>query len=300
LIENPAREALRALADAGVELPALSSKWEYAARWIGRCFVQLAVLADGIVEISSQLAVEEGAVSIAWTIAGNVSTCVYPASLGPRPLVEVFAQLIGDLNRLLHAAGVEYRYVVMTGEPYFYSHRLLLLDPSWLAAIARCRELEPECLDDGTRAALVHTLGGYPSSAPTTTPPRLPRIDDIVSRDKIQDNDFKCSARPSDFPDLIQEIARHARIAVEVGDHLVDEGEVVAVPVTYRGVTAIVRVDNAKYVNPASILTYLNGLLATRTPRNQLYYFRAGGYSGGIVRATDDEAAKLRRLGYIE
>lgn len=299
LIEHPARDVLRALAGAGVELPALSSTWEHAMSWVGHCFGQLAILADGIVDLAVAVAKDEE-VSIAWTIAGRTTTLAYPASLGSRPLVEVFPQMIGDLNRLLHEAGVAHRYVVMTGAPYFYAHRLLLLDPSWLAIVARYRQVRPECLDEATRASLVHPLGAYPSTAPASTPPRLPGIADLVARDRILGSDFKCSARPSDFPDLIEEIARFARIAVEIGADLVDEGEVVAVPVTHRGVTSIVRVDNAKYVNPTSILTYLNGLLATRTPRHQLYLYRAGGYAGGIVRATDDEAARLRRLGYIQ
>jgi hypothetical protein len=47
------------------------------------------------------------------------------------------------------------------------------------------------------------------------------------------------------------------------------------------------------------ILDYLNALLDGRKPRRQIYRFRGGGWSGGVVRATDEEAAQLRALGYI-
>ncbi len=301
LIERPAREALRALANAGFELPSLYGEWKsWGGYRIRESLRRIGLLAKGLAELDCAIEVsDDDATTIAWTIGETRTTARYGAELAPRPAASVLAMIAGDLNRALAAAGIEHRCLVMTGEPYFHGYRLVLLDREWLAQVARGEEVLPGCLDDALLAAIDHVIGMYPVAEPAAAPPRLPRMEEIVARADIRDDDFKCSARPSDFFDLIEGLAQFARIAIEVAPRATQEGRLVAIEVTYRGATSTIRIEDRKYVDVRPILDYLNALLDTRKPRRQLHVFSGGGWSGGVVRATDEQAAQLQALGYI-
>jgi len=307
LIERPAREELRELANAGFELPSLYGEWKsWGGYRIRESLRRIGLLARGIAEIECAIEVDgevdgdgDDATTITWTIDGKATAVRYGAELADRPATLMLATIAGDLNRALAAAGIAHRCLVITGEPHFYGYRMVLLDRGWLDRVARCAEVLPGCLDEALLAAIDHVIGMHPLAEPAGEPPRLPLMEEIVDRADILDHDFKCSARPSDFFDLIEELARFARIAVEVEQRGRFEGELVAIDVTYRGATSTIRLENQKYANVSPILDYLNALLDARKPRRQIYVFRGGGWSGGVVRATDEEAAQLRALGYI-
>jgi hypothetical protein len=298
LIEHPAREVLRVLATAGFELPAMSGEWRY---WYARDSIgKLVTLARGHVDLACTVAVtDDDTLVLRWVVADIETTHHYGPEHGDEPAVTVLGTIIGDLNRLLARTTCPLRCVVMRGEPQFYGHRMFLLDPAWLQRVARLRELAPNCIDTELLGTLPELAAVAPPDVPASSPPRVLELEEILDRADIREDDFKCSARPSDFDDLIQEIARFARIAVEVSPHFVHDGDDWIATVTYRGHESAVRIEDSKYVNPRPILEYLNGLLATRTPLRQLYHYRAGGYAGGLVRATDEQARQLRELGYI-
>ena len=285
LIEHPARDALRTLADCGFELSWLADGASCRAYHLHEITTRIALLARGVIELSATVRGEP--LAIAWQIGGVVHDRVYGGPDVP------IARVLADLNALLGASS--YRAVAITGEPFFYGRRLVLLDPTWLAALARTRCILPGCveLDD-----LPIVLGAFPPIELPGTPPRLPRLDQLVRPENIREDDFKCSARPSDLGELIEELGRFARVAVEVGACTHAPGGY-GFAVTYRGAAATVELDDEKYANVEPILAYLNGVLAARTPRHQLYLFRDGTWGGGVVRATDDEAAQLRLAGYI-
>jgi hypothetical protein len=119
-----------------------------------------------------------------------------------------------------------------------------------------------------------------------------------VRGENILEHDFKCSARPSDLGELIDELARFARLAVEVGA-CTTAGDGFAFAVTCRGEHATITLANEKYADVGPILSFVNARIGERTPRHQLYTFRSGTWGGGVVRATDDEAVALRGAGYI-
>ncbi len=291
LVEHSARDELRVLADSGFEL---SSLYEQECRLyhLRELSTRLALLAASVIELSATVGGDDHGLRVTWRIAGASHELKYPGD--HVALVRVLA----DLNGLLAAAGCALRCVAIVGEPFFYGCRIALLDRLWLAALSRTRCVVPGCLDAGELAALDVVLGTYPPAELATTPLRLPRIDELVQRENILDHDFKCSARPSDLAELIAELGRFARVAVEVGacTHVADG---YAFAVTYRNMPATIELADDKYADVSPILEYLNALLATRTPHHQLYSFRSGTWGGGLVRATDEEAAKLRLAGYI-
>jgi hypothetical protein len=301
LIERPAREALRELANAGFELPSLYGEWKnWGGYRIRESLRRIGLLARGIAAIDCAIDVDgDDATTLTWTIDGKATAVRYGAELADHPATLMLARIAGDLNRALAAAGIAHRCLVITGEPHFYGYRMVLLDREWLERVARCAEVLPGCLDEGLLAAIEHVIGMHPLAEPAGEPPRLPLMEEIVDRADILDHDFKCSARPSDFFSLIEELAQFARIAVEVAPHARSDGKLVAIDVTYRGQASTIRIEDQKYVNASPILEYLNALLDARKPRRQIYAFRGGGWSGGVVRATDEEAAQLRALGYI-
>jgi hypothetical protein len=291
LVEHPARTELRVLADSGFELSSLHD--QRCRRYhLHELATRLALLAASVVELSATVGGDEHGLSVTWRIAGAIRELRYPGD--DVPLVRVLA----DLNGLLAAAGCAHRCVAIVGEPFFYGCRIALLDRLWLAALARTRCMLPGCVDAAELAALDVVLGVYPPAELATTPLRLPRLDELVARESVLDHDFKCSARPSDLGELIGELGRFARVALDVGacTHVAD-GYTFAV--TYRNMPATIELADEKYVDVSPILAYLNELLAIRAPRHQLYYFRSGTWGSGIVRATDEEAAKLRLAGYI-
>jgi hypothetical protein len=291
LVEHDGREALSALAECGFELPwSRDGKLSlFEARDLA---TQLALLAAGTLELSGMVAGTGSETTVTWTVAGVRHAQRYAG----RDLA--CAQLLADLNGVLARAGAAYRCVAISGEPFFYNKRLVLLDRAWLAILPRAR-IVPGCITDAELDVLDVALGTHPPPAlPEPAPPRLPRIDELVQRENIRDDDFKCSARPSDLGELIRELGEFARVAVEVGA-CTGAGDRWVFEVTYRGQRATIELADEKYADVSPILDYLNRMTAERTPRRRLYYFRAGTWGGGVVRATDDEAAKLRLAGYI-
>ena len=61
----------------------------------------------------------------------------------------------------------------------------------------------------------------------------------------------------------------------------------------------MIRLDNEKYARVGPILDYLNPILAARGDPRALYLFSAGGFEGGVVSATTEEARRLREAGYL-
>src|SRR5438477_280914 len=74
-----------------------------------------------------------------------------------------------------------------------------------------------------TRTELGRGLGTLPAAAPASTPVRLPRINEVLRNEHIHSSDFKCSARPSDLASVIEEVARFARVAVEVSPQATEQ-----------------------------------------------------------------------------
>lgn len=299
LIEDPARDVVSALANSGFELSAMYGSWRSAGYEVRKLAAKLRVLAGDRFELSGEVDDDgEGSIAVRWRIAGTDRVTRIGREHAEARATAVMPLVIADLNRGLGEAGLAWRAVIATGVPHFYGQRAFLLEPAWVAALARSRALVAGCLDDATRAGLVTELGAYPPRELTGDVPRIPEMEELVKRDSIQGNDFKCSARPSDMVDLIEGIARFARVAVEVGE-VRDVGGLFEFDVTYRNERSVIVLENEKYVSVAPVLEFLNPLLAARSPRVQLYYFRSGAWDGGLVRATDDEAAQLRAAGYI-
>jgi hypothetical protein len=277
LVEHPAQDALRVLADAGFELSWLSRDRTCHAFHQRELATRLGMLA---------------------TSAG-IALPARDARYADVPL----ASVIAELNAAFAAAGIEHRVAAVVGEPFFYNTRLVLLDRAWCAylpLLARTDNLEPGCIAEPELAAFARelVLGEYPTKELPPAPPRLPALEEIIRSENILEHDFKCSARPSDLGELIDELARFARLAVEVGASTA-AGDDFTFAVTCRGEHATITLANEKYANVGPILDYVNARIGARTPRHQLHTFRSGTWGGGVVRATDDEAEQLRAAGYI-
>lgn len=126
-----------------------------------------------------------------------------------------------------------------------------------------------------------------------------PRLAEIVRPENFLNHDFKCATRPHDYVDLIDEIARFARVTVAVSPDVGVVGHDFVLAVSHRGRAVTIRMRNQKYADVAPILVYLNARMARRSPRRRLYVARDDGYVGGIVRATAREAQQLRRAGML-
>ncbi|HEY1549045.1 MAG TPA: hypothetical protein VGG28_14575 [Kofleriaceae bacterium] len=273
LVEHPAQDVLRALADAGFELS-----------WLGRDRTCHAFHQRELATRFGMLATSAG-----------IALPAREARYVDAPLASIIAELNAGLT------GSAHRVVAVVGEPFFYNTRLVLLDRAWCAylpLLARTGNLEPGCITDADLAAIDIVLGEYPAAELPPAPPRLPALEELVRSENILGHDFKCSARPSDLGELIEELARFARLAVEVG-RCTPTGDDFAFAVTCRGELATITLGNEKYANVGPILDYVNARIGARTPRHQLYLFRSGTWGGGVVRATDDEAAALRAAGYV-
>ena len=275
LVEHPAQDVLRVLADAGFELS-----------WLGRDRTCHAYHQH---ELATRLAMLAASAGIALPARAS--------RYEDAPL----ARVVADINAAISAT--EHRVAAVVGEPFFYGMRLVLLDRAWCAylpLLARTGNLEPGCVAEAELAgfAQVSVVAAYPAVELPPAPPRLPALDELVRSENILEHDFKCSSRPSDLGELIDELARFARLAVEVGA-CSSAGDDFAFAVTCRGEHATVTLANEKYADVGPILDYVNARIGARTPRHQLYAFRSGTWGGGIVRATDDEAVKLRAAGYI-
>jgi hypothetical protein len=272
LVEHPAQDVLRVLADAGFELS-----------WLGR---------DRTCHAYHQreLATRLGMLAAAAGIALPPRTSRYEDA----PL----ARVVAELNAAFAAADIAHRVAAIVGEPFFYGTRLVLLDRAWCAYLPLLADnLEPGCIA-AAELAIDRVLGSYPPVELPPAPPRLPTLDELVRGENILEHDFKCSARPSDLGELIDELARFARLAVEVGA-CTTAGDGFAFAVTCRGEHATITLANEKYADVGPILSFVNARIGERTPRHQLYTFRSGTWGGGVVRATDDEAVALRGAGYI-
>jgi len=130
----------------------------------------------------------------------------------------------------------------------------------------------------------------------------LPLPEEIVGERHVQDSDYKCPARESDLPSVFDQIAAFARVPATCAPlaRLDAESDRHELAVSWRGAGSIIRMSTDKYADVQPILDYLNAILASGgAGARRLYRFRSGGYSGGVLLATDEQASELRALAYV-
>jgi hypothetical protein len=313
LVEGaPLAPALKDLGDAGFALSYLGGWW---MSWLGgerdaigqlaRCLKRTCLLAKDVIDLSITMRRDDlGGVLLRFEHAGSSVEHAYPHGLNEKNLVDVLPRVYRDLNVFLAARGVSHRFVIMTGKPLWYDHRLLLVSPRWLAAIASAPGLLAESLPaEATETPPLPSPSRYPAEAIDEALPRIARVEEIVAKGRVLDSDFKSSARSEDFPDVVKEIAALAGVALEVDEVAVPDplAHHYDVFVASNGARAVIRLGNDKYPDVRPIVSYLNGLLAARARDDgrRLYVFTAGGFSGGVVLANDAEATALREAAYL-
>jgi hypothetical protein len=303
LIEpEPSVAALESLGDAGFQLPYLGGFWQ--GWWqLDRCLTRTCLLARPRIALAFTTAREEdGGVVIRYRARDANATAAYryPPGTGKEEVVDVLPRVYRDLNAFVGAQGIAHRFVIMKAEPHWYSPRVLLLGPAAIAAIRNAPGAYLDCLPPDAAGPLPAPTS-HPARALADALDRIPRVAEIVGKGHVLDSDFKCSARETDYPSLVEQIARFARIRVSVDRLAVaDENRWhYDVGVSHDGVAAAIRLGHEKYARVGPIVDYLNPLLAARGDARALYRFTAGAFEGGVVLATREEADRLREAAYL-
>ena len=311
------RELLRRLGEAGFELPFMYGdsvsfvRGETAAETnLHRTLTWLCLLARPLFPASFEIhgaplgQAATGPVEIALEVAGRAARVTWPPrGADPKDVLDAAVHLLRAVNAQLAATGTSARFLIVTGEPLFRGHRIVLLDGEWVGQVAALKETVRGCLEPGREAVapLPHPRR-YPPMAIEADFPHLRRVDELVPAARILDSDFKSSARPSDYLAVFEEIAEFAGLAVSVGparatderDHHFD------IAVRAGGAApATVRMANKKYPDVRPMVRFLNDLLAAREDTRRLHRFRAGGFSTGVALVDDVEAASLRQAAYL-
>jgi hypothetical protein len=175
-----------------------------------------------------------------------------------------------------------------------------LLDPAAISAIRNAPGTYLESLPPDTPGPLPAPTR-HPERAVVETPDRIPRVAEIVGERQVLESDFKCASRESDYPSLVEEIARFAKVRVEVEPLAVADENVYHydVRVSHDGAGATIRLDNQKYAQVGPIVDYLNSVLAARRDERALYRFTAGSFESGVLLATPAQADRLREAAYL-
>jgi len=287
------------LGDAGFELPYLGGYWHNWGQ-LDRCLARTCLLARGRIEIAFTTAREgDGAILVRYQAGSATAAYRYATVTGKEEVVEVLPRVYRDLNTFLAAQGITHRLVMLTAEPRWYTPRVLLLDPEAVAAIRNAPGAYLDCLP--VEASPLPAPTAHPESRLAEAPARVQTVAEIVGEGHVLDSDFKCSSRETDYPELVEEIARFAKVSVRVEPLAVADDSVsyYDVRVSHEGAGAVIRLENEKYAQVGPIVDYLNPILAARGDPRALYRFDGGGFEGGVVSATSEEAARLREAGYL-
>jgi hypothetical protein len=288
------------LGDAGFELPYLGGYWHNWGQ-LDRCLARTCLLARGRIEISFTTAREgDGTIVVRYQAGSETAAFRYATITGKEEVVDVLPRVYRDLNNFLAALGIADRLVMLTAEPRWYTPRVLLLDPEAVAAIRNAPGAYLDCLP-AVAASPLPAPTAHPESRLAEAPARVQTVAEIVGERHVLDSDFKCSSRETDYPELVEEIARFAKVSVRVEPLAVADESVsyYDVRVSHDGAGAVIRLENEKYAQVGPILDYLNPILAARGDPRALYRFDGGGFEGGVVSATTEEAARLREAGYL-
>lgn len=293
------RAVLEKLGRSGFQLEAMTGWWSTFARWgLGRCLLQFRELCRDEAALTWSIEPrDDGGITLSVPCHGAEEIADYGPELAEKPAAEVFIDVVAQLNRALAAGEVEHRALVMTGEPLWYGRRLVLVPTEWAAQVSRYRE----CLSGAIEAdAPLPWPIAYPPRAIDAEFPRIPDLDELVPAARICDHDFKCSARPHDFYDLVVEIGELAGLEIhcEGSSSGPGPGEI-TLHARWRGRDLPIAVVESKYLGVGPILECFNKLLAERDDPYRLHLYRAGNYEGGLVRVTEAELAECRRYGYV-
>ncbi|HEY7371149.1 MAG TPA: hypothetical protein VIF57_03150 [Polyangia bacterium] len=301
LIEpEPAAPSIKSLGDGGIQLPYLGGFWR--GWWqLDRCLTRTCLLAHGHIALSFATAWDgDGGAEIRYRAGDATAAYRYPARTGKEEVVDVLPRVYRDLNAFVGAQGVAHRFVMMKAEPHWYTPRLLLLDPAAIAAIRNAPGTYLDCLPPEVPGPLLAPTR-HPERAVVPSLDRVPTVAEIVGERQVLESDFKCASRESDYPSLVEELARFANVPVEV-ERLAVANENVDhydVRVSHDGVGATIRLDNQKYAQVGPIVDYLNSILAARRDERALYRFTAGSFESGVLLATPAQADQLRAAAYL-
>lgn len=297
----PARDILTVLGGAGFRLPYMSGHWSAMARFrLERCLAQVRELGRGRIELEVELTRDDiGGLTIAARCGDSVEVADYPAGLATDDVLATFAKVIGQLNRALESGRCDHRLLIVAGAPLWYEHRLFLLPTPWANQIAFFRETVNGCLTP-RREPMAWPIR-YPELPIDVDFPRLPEVREIVPEARVLDSDFKCSARPSDFFDVLREIAGFARLELDV-DEEARQGpgpDECTLTVTCRDRGATIIVESRKYLNVAPIVEAFNRFIEESDSELRLYQYDGGHFDGGVLLANAAEVTELRRCGYV-
>jgi hypothetical protein len=287
--------AIEKLDRAGIEL----GRFERGAWDLERLLRRMLLLGAGLEPIEAEI--ERGRRgAIVLRLRGHEQLVVRTSRL-PReePLHESLRRVLPRLNRLLARAGSDWRWLHHEGR---YLHRVVLAPRPWAALFAELFERAAASLEAGFGydGAAVLPLA-HPLPDPALELPRLYTPADLLPRRRIHETDFKCSARSSDYPELLVELARFAGVELEVEP--VAQADQPApghytVRATYRGEHRAIVMADRKYADASPMLEYLNELLAAARRRFRLHLFHSPN-EGGVVLVSDEEARKLRAAAYL-
>ena len=209
-------------------------------------------------------------------------------TLVPRRL----ARFARGVNAVLAEAEHPERWVVFTGE---YDRRLLLVSCAWAKTLAEIAPSVAESLEEsfecGSRSLLPLCHPRVKAELVTVS---LPAVERLIPAARVCSSDFKCSARSTDYPELLDELARLAKldVIVEPWARETKEPWTFFVQATFNGVHTELDVGNQKYADVTPMLDYLNGLLeSTGSLRRLCFYAQA--QDEGVVFVDREEAEML-------
>jgi hypothetical protein len=309
------RAVLAALGRAGFQLEAMSGWWSTFATWgLDRTLLKFRELCRDEAALAWSIErLDGGGIRLRVPCQGAEEVADYGPELAEEPAADVFVDVVAQLNRALAGGEVEHRALVMTGEPLWCGRRLVLLPIDWAAQVSRYRECRSAPIDPsgrGRKPRRVETTidAAEPPPWPIAYPrrdidaefPRIPELDELLPAERICDHDFKCSARPHDFYDLVVEIGELAGLDIAcAGSRPGPEPGTLTLEASWRGRALPIDIVESKYLGVGPILECLNKILAEVDDPYRLHPYRAGNYEGGLVRATESELAECRRFGYV-
>lgn len=280
---------LAALGWPGCQLPWPTTEWHDFARgpdsMLEQTLIRMGGLSEGLFVLSFEFVDSDGT-----HIRFRLDQSEFDVQLEASSCQEGMEHIVGELNRTLSRVQVPWRFVVADLRKNF---RMLLLSTGWLDRIPEhWREttlsgLEPEFVCSTPPRPILQAL-----------PPAAPTVIDIVGPTRVFPRDPSYSALLAEYLADLGEFAGAANFEVTPRALDPNEGRVMHFSAKAENIHWTIRLPGASNVELDGTMNELNGW-AMRGKRRRLYPYRIDVDRRGFVLASKDEAAALRRWGYL-
>lgn len=215
-------------------------------------------------------------------------------ALDPRQTLTTprLATLARGVNAVLARAAHAKRWVVFQGE---FDRRLLLVSKAWAKTLADISASVAQSLEEGFECDARSLLPvSYPRVLPDLVTPSVPAVESIIPPARVMSSDFKCSARTTDYPELLLGLAELAKLDLIVEPFARETREPWSyfVQATFEGAHTELEVGSGKYADVTPMLDYLNELLEAAGSKRRLCFYSQA-QDDGVVFVDEEEAQVL-------